>query len=104
MRDITVSIRWLWLFQTEDGIRRGHVTGVQTCSLPISSEASGDYQNVRELFIEQLENFRDSIWGTSSPLVDASEAMVAVGLLERLRAMREPLELPWVTANTTRAA
>ena len=71
---------------------------------PHASEAGGDYQNVRELFIEQLENFRDSIRGTSSPLVDAKEAMVAVGLLERLRAMREPLELPWVTANTTRAA
>src|SRR5439155_5546380 len=25
-------------FQAEDGIRDGHVTGVQTCALPISSE------------------------------------------------------------------
>src|SRR5690625_5559415 len=26
-------------FQAEDGIRHGHVTGVQTCALPISGEA-----------------------------------------------------------------
>src|SRR5439155_4738252 len=27
---------WLFFFQAEDGIRDGHVTGVQTCALPIS--------------------------------------------------------------------
>src|SRR5439155_16132777 len=27
--------------QAEDGIRDGHVTGVQTCALPISSRSSG---------------------------------------------------------------
>src|SRR5690625_6114435 len=27
---------YLFFFQTEDGIRYGHVTGVQTCALPIS--------------------------------------------------------------------
>src|SRR5439155_11940415 len=28
-----------FFFQAEDGIRDGHVTGVQTCALPISSRA-----------------------------------------------------------------
>src|SRR5439155_7292934 len=28
-----------FFFQAEDGIRDGHVTGVQTCALPISQEA-----------------------------------------------------------------
>src|SRR5690625_8013397 len=27
---------WGFFFQAEDGIRDGHVTGVQTCALPIS--------------------------------------------------------------------
>src|SRR5690625_2819419 len=27
---------WFFFFQAEDGIRDGHVTGVQTCALPIS--------------------------------------------------------------------
>src|SRR5690625_1650554 len=29
----------LFFFQAEDGIRDGHVTGVQTCALPISGES-----------------------------------------------------------------
>src|SRR5690625_7090795 len=29
----------LFVFQAEDGIRDGHVTGVQTCALPISKKA-----------------------------------------------------------------
>src|SRR5690625_7000572 len=30
-----------FLFQAEDGIRDGHVTGVQTCALPILSARAG---------------------------------------------------------------
>src|SRR5690625_6822996 len=30
----------VFFFQAEDGIRDGHVTGVQTCALPISTPAS----------------------------------------------------------------
>src|SRR5437870_10941425 len=33
-------VRYIFFFfQAEDGIRDGHVTGVQTCALPISSHA-----------------------------------------------------------------
>src|SRR5690625_2070621 len=31
-----------FFFQAEDGIRDGHVTGVQTCALPISSQMVRD--------------------------------------------------------------
>src|SRR5690625_7556862 len=37
MHNLTVDIGVLFFFQAEDGIRDGHVTGVQTCALPISS-------------------------------------------------------------------
>src|SRR5690625_7213900 len=30
-----------FFFQAEDGIRDGHVTGVQTCALPISRQSHG---------------------------------------------------------------
>src|SRR5439155_11079150 len=33
---ITSSLSLFFFFQAEDGIRDGHVTGVQTCALPIS--------------------------------------------------------------------
>src|SRR5439155_19101121 len=34
--DTTVRVIFFFFFQAEDGIRDGHVTGVQTCALPIS--------------------------------------------------------------------
>src|SRR5439155_12982035 len=33
---LLVSVLATFFFQAEDGIRDGHVTGVQTCALPIS--------------------------------------------------------------------
>src|SRR5207253_6569359 len=49
----------LFFFQAEDGIRDGHVTGVQTCALPISARpgargeiaAPGDEDAVRVLVV-----------------------------------------------------
>src|SRR5690606_39800255 len=32
------ELGWFFFFQAEDGIRDFHVTGVQTCALPISSQ------------------------------------------------------------------
>src|SRR5207253_5656944 len=34
---------FFFFFQAEDGIRDGHVTGVQTCALPISSRGSASW-------------------------------------------------------------
>src|SRR5690625_6440798 len=36
-----MSLFLFFFFQAEDGIRDGHVTGVQTCALPISHAARG---------------------------------------------------------------
>src|SRR6266702_7505093 len=35
---MTSALRLFFFFQAEDGIRDGHVTGVQTCALPIWTE------------------------------------------------------------------
>src|SRR5207253_5683586 len=37
-----VYIRCFFFFQAEDGIRDGHVTGVQTCALPIYSPSPAE--------------------------------------------------------------
>src|SRR5439155_15532288 len=34
---LLLCFKYIFFFQAEDGIRDGHVTGVQTCALPISS-------------------------------------------------------------------
>src|SRR5207253_4598284 len=39
-----------FFFQAEDGIRDGHVTGVQTCALPISKAAS-NFSSQSSVFI-----------------------------------------------------
>src|SRR5690606_40018700 len=36
----------LFFFQAEDGIRDFHVTGVQTCALPICDEVGRDYDEI----------------------------------------------------------
>src|SRR5690625_7111714 len=36
-----------FFFQAEDGIRDGHVTGVQTCALPIFGEVNGPSRHAR---------------------------------------------------------
>src|SRR5439155_12548252 len=41
-----------FFFQAEDGIRDGHVTGVQTCALPIWFSAQGQEQGMN-LYLRQ---------------------------------------------------
>src|SRR5207253_4172920 len=38
-RECKASMTPVFFFQAEDGIRDGHVTGVQTCALPISGSS-----------------------------------------------------------------
>src|SRR5690625_5681903 len=42
-----------FFFQAEDGIRDGHVTGVQTCALPILSQNLGITRKEAKQFIER---------------------------------------------------
>src|SRR5437870_12763774 len=43
-------LAWFY-FQAEDGIRAGHVTGVQTCALPISQELYDLLGELRPVFV-----------------------------------------------------
>src|SRR5437870_9061726 len=45
MSSSTSQSGFLFFFQAEDGIRDGHVTGVQTCALPISLRVEVSAQN-----------------------------------------------------------
>src|SRR6266511_6265627 len=50
-----------FFFQAEDGIRDFHVTGVQTCALPISLGFQGDDVYLRTALTTDIR--RDSAWG-----------------------------------------
>src|SRR5690606_40610945 len=47
---MSVCICFFFFFQAEDGIRDFHVTGVQTCALPISGGAPGA-EDIRALLV-----------------------------------------------------
>src|SRR5439155_11914630 len=66
---------WLFFFQAEDGIRDGHVTGVQTCALPISTNEACD---------SQVDYGLTTAYGNSTPLnlsLLTAHAVTLTGLL-----------------------
>src|SRR5690625_3222449 len=69
-----------FFLQAEDGIRAGHVTGVQTCALPISVKVADltDYEAVAEVFQEtQPEAFVHFAEHRSAPysMIDREHAI-----------------------------
>src|SRR5437660_6612917 len=46
------TLFFFFFFQAEDGIRDGHVTGVQTCALPISSGPGGQGVNTTDSAVQ----------------------------------------------------
>src|SRR5437870_8994298 len=48
---------FFFFFQAEDGIRDGHVTGVQTCALPIWIRVEGEVRSASEV----ADNIRDAV-------------------------------------------
>src|SRR6266702_6940830 len=101
-------MRTVFFFQAEDGIRDGHVTGVQTCALPISLRASDvtrlvavpgvGKKTAERLVVElrekvgALENGYPSVPGEQAPLsAEAISALVNLGYrrAEAEKAVRE---------------
>src|SRR5690625_6181309 len=54
-----------FLFQAEDGIRDGHVTGVQTCALPIL--AAGGFESSQAMREQYLPKPTRAEWTAASP-------------------------------------
>src|SRR5207253_3377740 len=81
-----------FFFQAEDGIRDGHVTGVQTCALPIYAAAASAWtESARlteppELRAARLFNAAQNAWL-------GGRAEEAVDLLGTARRLAEGLEL-----------
>src|SRR5207253_4944703 len=69
-----------FFFQAEDGIRDGHVTGVQTCALPIWSQAGLDILEVQPDFFRSLaEDSRISLQLVSDSLMLVDVYVVSCG-------------------------
>src|SRR5439155_2181 len=51
---VCILLSFFFFFQAEDGIRDGHVTGVQTCALPISPGTLSAREHYQTMFREWL--------------------------------------------------
>src|SRR5207253_7109113 len=89
---------FFFFFQAEDGIRDGHVTGVQTCALPISCRSSGEIPCARILIGFSSRTHRAA--GAARPVLPCWFA----GLLERASSIRWPSLQIRVAARRTQAA
>src|SRR5690606_22481697 len=93
-----------FFFQAEDGIRDFHVTGVQTCALPISEHFRGKRVLVvgggasAVQFLGALAPITDTLWATRRPPVWRTDdftpeaGAAAVALVERRVAQGLPPE------------
>src|SRR5690625_7307974 len=62
MSFVALSNHQSFLFQAEDGIRDGHVTGVQTCALPISPSDGGSHPRRNSMKISvQMYSVREAL-------------------------------------------
>src|SRR5207253_8583417 len=55
---VGVIFVFFFFFQAEDGIRDGHVTGVQTCALPISPRSRADARSAPRCARRRMLRFR----------------------------------------------
>src|SRR5437870_13053907 len=84
-----------FFFQAEDGIRDGHVTGVQTCALPISfrSGARNDGEQIRlHRSARRIETLRRAKQGQEALLRDVRSEERRVGKDGRARWSAEHLK------------
>src|SRR5690606_40834562 len=74
-------------FQAEDGIRDFHVTGVQTCALPISGEDKAA-RALREQLVDAqrlLEAVEAALAADGERLLDAEERLAIESQMQALR-------------------
>src|SRR5690606_39531038 len=56
------SLEFFFYFQAEDGIRDFHVTGVQTCALPISLHSFNDMYTIQYEPLGINEKYTEHTW------------------------------------------
>src|SRR6266511_1334550 len=72
-------IVFFFFFQAEDGIRDFHVTGVQTCALPICEQDFGDTAGELFSLLKPIRNVSQGCWG-ASPSTSGSSKPQGSGL------------------------
>src|SRR6266702_5785493 len=84
VRDTPMLLRIsdVFFFQAEDGIRDGHVTGVQTCALPISIWLAGTEAQKRKYIPDLASGRKIGAWALTEP-TSGSDAAAMVTTAKR---------------------
>src|SRR5690625_7504259 len=77
---------WCFLFQAEDGIRDGHVTGVQTCALPIFHDVQVRYESEKKDLLSTIEDEGNA---STKEIRDAKKELTSVERSEERRVGKE---------------
>src|SRR5690625_5711601 len=85
-----------FFFQAEDGIRDGHVTGVQTCALPI---LIGQEEAKKKISVAIFKHLLQSENITKSNVLLVGPS--GVGKTEMARSLSEILDAPFAIADAT---
>src|SRR5215510_7479934 len=71
-----------FFFQAEDGIRDGHVTGVQTCALPISRQQRARKQGEVTFLLDRVaEDMADRLAAVMRDFADVADIWTPVDVL-----------------------
>src|SRR5690625_5328786 len=82
-----------FFFQAEDGIRDGHVTGVQTCALPISVGIGIAEEHLLHLRAEDLRSHRLAVTEVDEKQVRRNRVRLVVGPEIGRASCRERVEI-----------
>src|SRR5437870_13599782 len=72
-RDLVIMT---FFFQAEDGIRDGHVTGVQTCALPIFFTANENFAVGRNLDVDAGDRLANRSFACAERMIRSEERRV----------------------------
>src|SRR5215208_5779162 len=89
---VCLWVLFVFFFQAEDGIRDGHVTGVQTCALPISADRSMPFVCVQPAVTSWSRRSED----LTHDKTDEKDAVLIARLTAQLRCyVPEPIDPTW---------
>src|SRR5690606_39721501 len=88
-----LTVQRVFFFRAEDGIRDFHVTGVQTCALPISRAASPEPGDA-------ARGFEAAVRADGLGALEWSDA--AIALRARLGLLRRAIGEPWPRSEERR--
>src|SRR5690606_40484369 len=99
--ELTLASQLLFFFQAEDGIRDFHVTGVQTCALPILAMRKSKRPNATPTAQDNSPSVEGTSASTSPPSSSSSVSAVSSSVTGPLRSEERRVGREWRSRGST---